>query len=404
MSDEDEKRSSPQDSPDYASMLEKQIESDIAAMEMEEFYLKVQVDLEDALTDGGDFLHILEDVYSHSQPTEEEEQEKFKQFGLFHSKKAEEIVMVTCFRDSGRPLFEICLSDKASCQTSLSFILNAMKNYVRHKLGELIEELSLESQIIHFFVIDEKYIFAIVTTKQFTRDRIAPLTLQIVSIMAKYSEDLLRSNPEFRQEVLTQIESNQSSFVKEHHTLKIILIGDGAVGKTSIRRQYLGEGFRNDYQMTIGADLASKESPVLYSGGRQVKYLIWDLAGQPRFEGVRKAYYMSAMGAIVVFDTTRVESFQNIVGWMNEFWKLNGRGPVPIIILGNKADLRDEGIHGVSDAKARKFARTLSHVAKEYRGFEIHYLPTSAKTGLNINLAFELLGEAVMDFFEATKK
>jgi small GTP-binding protein len=135
-----------------------------------------------------------------------------------------------------------------------------------------------------------------------------------------------------------------------------------------------------------------------------VKYLIWDLAGQPRFEGVRKAYYMSAMGAIVVFDTTRVESFQNIVGWMNEFWKLNGRGPVPIIILGNKADLRDEGMMGVSDAKARKFALTLSRVAKEYRGFDIHYLPTSAKTGLNISLAFELLGEAVMDFFESTKR
>ncbi len=404
MSDEDDKKSSPPDSPDYTTMLEKQIESDIAAMEMEEFYLKVQVDLEDALTDGGDFLHILEDVYSHSLPTEEEEKKKLEQFGLFHSEKTEEIVMVNCFRDSGLPLFEICLSDKASCQTSVSFILNAMKNYVRHKLGELIEELSLESQTIHFFVIAEKYIFAIVTTKQITRDRVEPLTIQIVSIMEKYSEDSLRNSSEFRQEVLNQISAFQASFVQEHHTLKIILIGDGAVGKTSIRRQYLGEGFRNDYQMTIGADLASKESPVLYSGGRQVKYLIWDLAGQPRFEGVRKAYYMSAMGAIVVFDTTRVESFQNIVGWMNEFWKLNGRGPVPIIILGNKADLRDEGIIGVSDAKARKFAQTLSHVAKEYRGFDIHYLPTSAKTGLNINLAFELLGEAILDFFESVNK
>ncbi|MHA2108682.1 MAG: Rab family GTPase [Candidatus Hodarchaeales archaeon] len=404
MSDEDDKKSSPQDSEDYTSMLEKQIESDINAMEMEEFYLKVQVDLENALTDGGDFLHILEDVYSHSHPSEDEEQKKFEQFGLFRSQKTEEIVMVTCFKDSGRPLFEICLSDKASCQTSLSFILNAMKNYVKHKLGELIEELSLESQTIHFFVIEEKYIFAIVTTKQIIRDRIGQLAVQIVTIMKRYSEESLRDSNDFTQEVLNYIASLQASFVKEHHTLKIILIGDGAVGKTSIRRQYLGEGFKNDYQMTIGADLASKESPVLYSGGRQVKYLIWDLAGQPRFEGVRKAYYMSAMGAIVVFDTTRVESFQNIVGWMNEFWKLNGRGPVPIIILGNKADLRDEGVMGVSDAKARKFARTLSHVAREYRGFDIHYLPTSAKTGLNINLAFELLGEAVMDFFESTKK
>ncbi len=155
--------------------------------------------------------------------------------------------------------------------------------------------------------------------------------------------------------------------------------------------------------MTIGADLATKESPVLYSGGKQIKYLIWDLAGQPRFENVRTAYYMSAMGALVVFDTTRPESFQNIVTWMNEVWRNNGRGPVPMVILGNKTDLRQEGLPSVSDEKAQRFALTLSKIAKKHRGFNIDYLPTSAKTGFNINLAFELLGEAILDFFASMK-
>jgi GTPase SAR1 family protein len=113
---------------------------------------------------------------------------------------------------------------------------------------------------------------------------------------------------------------------------------------------------------------------------------------------------MSAMGALAIFDLTRIESFQNIVAWMNEFWKNNGRGPLPLIILGNKVDLREKGPHHVSDEKASQFATMLSNVAKKYRGFDIHYLPTSAKTGLNINLAFELLGEAILNFFTSTKQ
>jgi hypothetical protein len=89
---------------------------------------------------------------------------------------------------------------------------------------------------------------------------------------------------------------------------------------------------------------------------------------------------------------------------MNEFWKNNGRGPVPLIILGNKADLREQDPQHVSDQKASQFATALSRVAKRYRGFNIHFLPTSAKTGFNIDLAFELLGEAILNYFATTKK
>jgi small GTP-binding protein len=389
---------------DDTTELEKRILDDLTAYELEEFYLKVQVDLEDAMSGDGDFLHILEDVYSRTQQTEEKDLEQFKQFGLDSKKKSDQIYLITCFKErSGLPLFEICLTDKSNCQYSLSYILNTVKNYVRVKLGELIEVISLESQTIHFFAIEQEFIIAIVTSKDLPRDKIDSLATQLVTTMHRYSEEEIGENSRFLEEIKGQIDSIQSSFIREHHILKIILIGDGAVGKTSIRRQYLGEGFKNDYQMTIGADLATKESPVLYSGGKQIKYLIWDLAGQPRFENVRTAYYMSAMGALVVFDATRPESFQNIVTWMNEVWRNNGRGPVPMVILGNKTDLRQEGLPSVSDEKAQRFALTLSKIAKKHRGFNIYYLPTSAKTGFNINLAFELLGEAILDFFASMK-
>jgi len=402
MPDKEDKPSS--QNTDDTTELEKRILDDITAYELEEFYLKVQVDLEDAISGDGDFLHILENVYSHTQQTDEEDLEQLKQFGLDSKKKSEQIFLVTCFKErSGLPLFEICLADKSNCQHSLSYILNTVKNYVRDKLGELIEIISLESQTIHFFAIEHNFIIVIVTSKDLVRNKIKPLVTQLVTTMHRYSEEGIDENSQFLQEISELINSIQSSFIREHHTLKIIIVGDGAVGKTSIRRQYLGEGFKNDYQMTIGADLAIKESPVLYSGGRQVKYLIWDLAGQPRFENVRTAYYMSAMGALVVFDATRPESFQNIVSWMNEVWRNNGRGPVPMVILGNKTDLRQEGLPGVSDEKAQRFALTLSKFSKKHRGFNIYYLPTSAKTGFNINLAFELLGEAILDFFAAMK-
>jgi Ras-related protein Rab-11A len=155
--------------------------------------------------------------------------------------------------------------------------------------------------------------------------------------------------------------------------------------------------------MTIGADLATKNSSTIFPGGKQIKYVIWDLAGQPRFDVVRKTYYNSAMGALVVFDVTRLESFQNIVAWMNELWKNNSRGPVPIVVLGNKADLRSDEVLSVDDEKAQVFVNRLSQISKKYRGFHIHFLPTSAKTGKNIERAFELLGEAVMDFLSTSK-
>ena len=70
--------------------------------------------------------------------------------------------------------------------------------------------------------------------------------------------------------------------------VKIVLAGDGAVGKTTLRRRYLGEGFQASYMMTIGADFAVKRVDI---GGKTITFQIWDLAGQPRFQMVRELYY-----------------------------------------------------------------------------------------------------------------
>lgn len=386
------------------SSLETQINDETRSDEMEEFHLKIKVDLEEALSGQSDYLSILEEVYSEAEKTEKDFIEDIRQFGLERAEKTENIYLISCFMNNGHPLFDYPLSDKINYKESLSYIFNAIKNYVRYKSGELLEVLALESQTIHFFVIEEIFIISIVTSKQIPRDKVGTLAFQIGQIMRHHTEKNLQSNPDLRIAIDRAIASAKATLVQERHTLKVILIGDGAVGKTAIRRRYLGEGFRADYQMTIGADLAAKASDIVYTGGKQIKYLIWDLAGQPRFSNVRKAYYMSAVGGLVVFDMSRPESFQSIVKWMNELWRNNGRGPVPLIVLGNKTDLCKDGQSCVSEEKALAFVTRLSQISERYRGFKIYFLQTSAKSGQNIEQAFELLGDSIIDFLSSVKR
>ena len=88
---------------------------------------------------------------------------------------------------------------------------------------------------------------------------------------------------------------------------KITLLGDGAVGKTSLRKTYLGEGFKDGYSMTIGADFAVKR---LRIDDQDFVAQIWDLAGQQRFSAVREVYYRGTSGCLLVFDISRRSVFR----------------------------------------------------------------------------------------------
>lgn len=182
--------------------------------------------------------------------------------------------------------------------------------------------------------------------------------------------------------------------------MKIVLCGDGGVGKTAIRERYLGRGFQSKYMMTIGADFALKEETI---DNKEIKFQIWDLAGQQRFGAVRSVYYLGAMGALLLFDVTRPESFQNVQSWLDEIYKNNGKGKVPIVMLGNKADLRDQFPNSVSNEVAVEYAKQLSEDTID-DGFEITYLETSAKTGQNVKEAFNQLGKVYFKWIERSKK
>lgn len=179
--------------------------------------------------------------------------------------------------------------------------------------------------------------------------------------------------------------------------IKIVLLGDGAVGKTALRKKFMGEGFEQSYQITIGADFATKQ--IALSDGREVKYQIWDLAGQSQFKMIRNMYFKGSMGALAIFDVTRPVSLENLEEHCQDFWALNGAGPRPVVALGNKMDLTEGAPPGsmVPMSKGQQFANILGSQSEEF-GSKSWFYPTSAKTGLNVTEAFVRLGDFIIEY------
>ncbi|TFG09703.1 GTP-binding protein [Candidatus Heimdallarchaeota archaeon] len=180
------------------------------------------------------------------------------------------------------------------------------------------------------------------------------------------------------------------------YMIKLVLIGDAAVGKTSIRQRYLGHGFQKEHLTTLGADFAAITKEV---DEYQIKYQIWDLAGQPMFKNVRPRFFKGCFGALAVFDITRRDTFLNLGNWIEELYQFSGRGVVPVIMLANKMDLEDE--QQVSREEAQDFVDELNKKTKKL-SIENFFLATSAKTGLNIGKAFEIIGQYIVERFSTT--
>jgi small GTP-binding protein len=177
---------------------------------------------------------------------------------------------------------------------------------------------------------------------------------------------------------------------------KIVLMGDGGVGKTAIRERYLGQGFKSQYLLTIGADFAVHNTEI---NGIPLRYQIWDLAGQQRFDAVREVFYRGAVSALLVYDVLNLESYYNIPKWINEYWENSGHGCLPLTIVANKIDMRELVDESISTEQGYKLTRELNKMAK-LEGFECKFIETSARTGVNISGTFKLLGENILRLIE----
>lgn len=167
-------------------------------------------------------------------------------------------------------------------------------------------------------------------------------------------------------------------------SFKVCLLGDPRVGKTSIRRTYMGKGFQQNYNVTLGADFAvkrTKDSKVLQ---------IWDLGGQQVYKQIRTGYYKGAEGAILIFDIVRIPTFETISKWVDEL-TVNAGKKIPMILVGNKSDLREEGVRSVGQKDGQNYAATLT----KWSGFNVPYIESSALTGQNIDNIFDNLIEEI---------
>lgn len=168
-------------------------------------------------------------------------------------------------------------------------------------------------------------------------------------------------------------------------------MGDGAVGKTSLRKKFMGLGFNVTHIMTIGADFAVHKVEI---EEETVLFQIWDLAGQESYKSVRARFFRGAMAGLCIFDLTRRSSFVNITKWIEELWRNSGRGVIPVIILANKSDLKEKIV--VEHQEIQDYANALTEQTQEY-GFQVYYMETSAKNGDNVNESFDLIGKQVID-------
>jgi len=168
------------------------------------------------------------------------------------------------------------------------------------------------------------------------------------------------------------------------YLFKLMVIGEGAVGKTTLVNRYVTGTFERDYKTTIGSQFAVKLahiSPPEAEYATGIKIQAWDVAGQARFKAVRKMYYSGAAGIILVFDVTRRRSFTELSKWVQEADESIGMR-VPILCVGNKTDLPDRAVPA---DEAKKWA--------EDNGFM--YMESSAKTGDGVADMFTVLGEVM---------
>ncbi|XP_073462751.1 ras-related protein Rab-37 isoform X1 [Aquarana catesbeiana] len=156
-------------------------------------------------------------------------------------------------------------------------------------------------------------------------------------------------------------------------SFKVMLLGDSGVGKTCFLIQFKDGAFLSGtFLATVGIDFRNKFVTV---DGQNVNLQIWDTAGQERFRSVTHAYYRDAQALLLLYDITSRTSFENIRAWLAEVHEFSQKDVV-IMLLGNKSDMTDRRNIRTEEGES---------LAKEYG---IPFMETSAKTGINVELAF----------------
>lgn len=156
--------------------------------------------------------------------------------------------------------------------------------------------------------------------------------------------------------------------------LKVVIVGNGGVGKSSMIQRYCKGIYTRDYKKTIGVDFLERQIEI---DGEDVRIMLWDTAGQEEFDAITKAYYRGAQACVLTFSTTDRASFEAVKEWKMKVE--NECGEIPTVIVQNKIDLMDQAV--VSPDEVEMLSRNLG----------CRLIRSSVKEDINISIVFRYL-------------
>ncbi|MHA1132368.1 MAG: Rab family GTPase, partial [Candidatus Helarchaeota archaeon] len=210
----------------------------------------------------------------------------------------------------------------------------------------------------------------------------APIILDVLEDFYNELSHLLNElcDAEYSCGEATEFPKGQTEEQVDKYRFKIVVVGDPAVGKTSLILHFTDRAFRRTYLPTIGVNISEKSVKVK---DHNVRFIIWDIAGQSKFEIMRKHFYGGANGQLLMFDLTRSKTLNSIVQWYADV-KSYLNQDLPGFILGNKSDLLE--LRDVTNEEISTLVKKLN----------IDYIETSALSGENVNAAFIKLGKLLL--------
>jgi small GTP-binding protein len=161
------------------------------------------------------------------------------------------------------------------------------------------------------------------------------------------------------------------------YLFKLVILGEGAVGKSTLISRYVYDSFEGDSLATIGTDIHFK---IVDVDDTRVKLVIWDIAEGDEFAQYRKAFYQNTHGAFFIFDTTQPDTLERIDEWIDSLYDVTG--PIPVVLLENKVDLET--------------AISKENIKKIVDNYKVDLIRTSAKEGTNVEEVFKKMTKEML--------